>query len=338
MNETLNVAVDARFSVLDERGIGRYTRALIAQFLAAPDLRLSFVVPGLLAPRGRVAAKLGVERSAVVSAVPPDAAVLWSPSNGTNLATTAACVTTLHDVVPFMFPSEVPRVRQREQAPLWQTAQRARTIVADSRYMAGEIATRLDVEPGRIAVAPLGVTVPFVAGGARATLSDGRQYVLHVGAHDLRKNVRTLVAAWQAAFPTADVALAFTREPDVLPPGAVVIDAPSDERLAEFYRGALFVALPSLDEGFGLPLLEALACGVPAVASHIAALPEVGGNAVEWVDDPDNVDKWAFTFRRLSRDPERLASLAAGGPAQAAPFTWERCAGLTLDAFRAAAS
>ncbi len=334
----MHIAVDARFAVLDERGIGRYTRALIEQFRRAPDVTLALVAPGLLAPRGRIAKMLGVERRVVCGAIPPDAEVLWSPSNGTDLATTLPCVTTVHDVVPFMFPADGARLREREQAPLKRTAARAARIIADSRYMAGEIAMRLDVEPERLAVVPLGVAPPFVADGARHVLADGRPYVLHVGAHDMRKNVRTLIAAWQAAFPTADTALAFTRPPDVLPPGAVIVDAPRDEQLAKLYRGALFVAVPSLDEGFGLPLLEALACGAPAVASRVAALPEVGGDAVAWVDDPDDIDAWAFTFRRLTRRPEELGALAAGGPARAAAFTWERCAELTLGVLRAAAT
>ena len=331
------IAVDARFAVLDERGIGRYTRSLIAQFLAAPDVALAFVAPGIFAPRGRIAKTLDVDRRTVVSSVPADAGVLWSPSNGTDLATALPCVTTVHDVVPFVFPSDGARVREREQAPLKRTAARAAHIIADSRYMADEIAMRLDVARERIAVAPLGVAAPFVAAGDRHALPDGRPYVLHVGAHDMRKNVRTLIAAWQAAFPTADVALAFTRKPDVLPPGAVVVDAPADEQLAKLYRGALFVAVPSIDEGFGLPLLEALACGAPAVASRVAALPEVGGDATAWIDNPDNVDEWAFAFRRLTHQPAAMAALAARGPAQAAGFTWERCAQLTLDVLRAAA-
>jgi glycosyltransferase involved in cell wall biosynthesis len=247
-------------------------------------------------------------------------------------------VTTVHDVVPFLFPAEGFKVREREQAPLRRTAERARTIVADSHYMAGEIALRLGVAPERIAVAPLGVSAPFSPGGERGTLSDGRPYVLHVGAHDMRKNVRMLVAAWQAAFPTADVALAFTRPPEVLPPASVVLDAGTDEQLAAYYRGALFVAVPSIDEGFGLPLLEALACGAPVIASRAAALPEVGGDVTAWIDDPDDLEEWAFTFRRLSRTPGALAELGARGPAQAAAFTWERCARLTLDVLRAAAA
>lgn len=337
MGGSLHVAVDARFAVLDQRGIGRYTRALSAQLLAEPDLTLSFVAPGLFAPRRRIAATLGVDRSRVVAAIPADAAVLWSPSNGTDLPTALPCVTTVHDVVPFLYAAEGFSVREREQAPLRRTAARARTIVADSRYMAGEIALRLKVPTDRIVVAPLGVSAPFGAGGERGTLSDGRPYVLHVGAHDMRKNVRTLVAAWQAAFPTADVALAFTRKPELLPPGAVVIEAPSDEDLARYYRGAMFVAVPSLDEGFGLPLLEAMACGAPAIASRVAALPEVGGDVPAWIGDPDDVDEWAFTFRRLTRAPDERAALGARGPAQAAAFTWDRCAQLTLDVFRNAA-
>jgi glycosyltransferase involved in cell wall biosynthesis len=333
----MNVAVDARFAVLDERGIGRYTRSLIAQFLTVPDVTLTFVAPGLFAPRGRIAKMLGVDRRSVVANVPADADVLWSPSNGTDLPTALPCVTTVHDVVPFVFPADGLRVREAEQGPLKRTATRAARIIADSHYMADEIATRLGVDPARITVAPLGVTAPFVAAGERHVLPDGRPYVLHVGAHDMRKNVRTLIAAWQAAFPTADTALAFTRKPDVLPPGSVVVNAPADAQLAQVYRGAAFVAVPSLDEGFGLPLLEALACGAPTIASHVAALPEVGGDATAWIGNPDNIEEWAFTFRRLTRAPGELAALTARGPAQAASFTWERCAQLTLEALHAAA-
>lgn len=336
MTQPLHVAVDARFAVLDQRGIGRYTRAVCAQLLAQPGVTLSFVAPGWFAPRGRIARALGVEANMVTAAIPAKADVLWSPSNGTDLPTSLPCVTTVHDVVPFLFPAEGYKVREREQAPLRRTVERARTIIADSQYMAGEIALRLRVEPERLRVAPLGVTAPFGAAGERAALSDGRPYVLHVGAHDMRKNVKLLIAAWQAAFPTADVALAFTRPPVELPPAAVLLDAPGDEQLAAYYRGALFVAVPSIDEGFGLPLLEAMACGAPVIASRAAALPEVGGDVPAWIEDPDSLDEWAFTFRRLTRAPEQLAAIGARGPAQAAKFTWERCAQLTLDALRSA--
>ena len=332
----MHIAVDARFAVLDERGIGRYTRAVIGELLDLPGVQMTFVAPALFAPHKRIARALGVDPGRVRRSVPRDAGVLWSPSNGTDLVAEIPCITTVHDVVPFVFPSNDARVIERERAPLRRTAERARRIVADSAYMAAEIARVLDVPRDRIVVAPLGVAAPFIRRGEKYALPDGRPYLLHVGAHDERKNVGTLIAAWQRAFAPDELALAFTRAPATLPAGAVVVNAPSDGELAAVYRGAAAVAVPSLDEGFGLPLLEALACGVPAIASRVAALPEVGGDAVAWIHDPRNVDVWAAALLALMHDRDAALALAARGPAQAAAFTWERCAQLTLDAFRAA--
>ena len=334
----LRLAVDARFAVLDERGIGRYTRALLGRFAASPNVKLTLVAPGLLAPRRRIAAAAGMPIDAVAGRVPADASVLWSPSNGTDLVATAPCVTTVHDVVPFAFPATDARVRMREESPLLRTATLAYRIIADSSFMADQIAGRLGVRRERIVVVHLGTGAPFAAAGARHVLPDGRPYILHVGAHDERKNVATLVAAWQRAFPAADVALVFTRAPAVVPAGAVVANVPGDDELATLYRGARLVAVPSLDEGFGLPLLEALACGVPVVAARAAALPEVGGDAVAWIDEPRDAALWSVTLARLVHDGEETAALRERGPVQAAAFTWERSAALTLDVLRAAAA
>jgi glycosyltransferase involved in cell wall biosynthesis len=262
---------------------------------------------------------------------------VWSPSNGTDMVTALPCVTTVHDVVAFAFPAADPRARKREQRQLLRTAERARTIVADSTFIADEIGRYLTFPRERIVPVPLGVSAPFAAVGERHVLPDGRPYVLHVGAHDDRKNVGTLIAAWEDAFPGGDVALVFTRTSAGLPAGTIVADAPGDATLAAFYRGAAAVAVPSLDEGFGLPLLEALACGAPAVASRVAALPEVGGDACAWVDDPLDVDEWAAALVQLVRDPASAQTIAARGPARAAQFTWERCARETAAILHAAA-
>ena len=83
-----------------------------------------------------------------------------------------------------------------------------------------------------------------------------------------------------------------------------------------------------------LPLLEAMACGAPAIASRVAALPEVGGDVPAWIDDPDDVDQWAFTFRRLAGRRTTSPRSARAGRRRPASVTWERCARLTLDVFR----
>jgi len=334
----MRLAVDARFAVLDERGIGRVTRALLAQLRRVPDVALTLVVPGPFAPRRRIAAALGIAARELARAVPSDADVLWSPSNGTDLTCVSPCVTTVHDVVPFTFAAAGRARRRREQTPLLRTAARAQAIVTPSAFMADQIGHWLAVERERITVVPHGVAAPFVRAGARFALPDGRQYVLHVGAHDRRKNVDTLIAAWQGGVRAAETALVFTQAPAVCPAGALVVDARADERLAELYRGAALVAVPSLDEGFGLPVLEALACGAPVVASRVAALPEVGAEAVAWVDAPASVEGWSHALGELLGDPGRAAALAARGPARAAAYTWERSAQRMLDVFRAAAT
>jgi alpha-1,3-rhamnosyl/mannosyltransferase len=154
--------------------------------------------------------------------------------------------------------------------------------------------------------------------------------VLHVGAHDERKNTATLIAAFARAFPAGDVALAFTRRPPSLPAGSVVIDAPDDAALAALYRGAALVAVPSTYEGFGFPLLEAMACGAPVLAARAGALPEVGGDAAAWVDDAHDAAAWADALRALLGDEAARTALAARGPARAATFSWERCTAQTM--------
>ena len=104
-----------------------------------------------------------------------------------------------------------------------------------------------------------------------------------------------------------------------------------DDELVELYHGARALVLPSFLEGFGLPAVEALACGTPVVASTAGSLPEVVGDAGLYFDpdDPVGLD-WAL--RRVLTDPSLRADLAAGGPARAGRFSWGRTARLTLDA------
>jgi glycosyltransferase involved in cell wall biosynthesis len=126
------------------------------------------------------------------------------------------------------------------------------------------------------------------------------------------------------------VALAFTRRPPVLPRGGVVVEAPDDTALAALYRGAALVAVPSTYEGFGFPLLEAMACGTPTLAARAGSLPEVGGDAAAWIDDAYDAGAWTTALRALLADDAARTALGARGPARAAAFSWERCTAQTL--------
>ena len=317
----IHVAVDARDLDRDWRGIARYVRAVLTRFAARDDVRVTLVRRG---PFGQRA--------------PRDADVVWHPWNGTFFTARAPSVVTFHDAVPFRFPPADPRRRANDQTPWLRSAAQARSFLANSHFTAGEVSTYLGVAPERQTVTLLAVERDvFAPAGEAARLPDGRPYVLFVGADEPRKNLRTLADAHERAFPNAEVALVVAG--GAPPPGvrATALGALDPAALARWYRGALLVAVPSWYEGFGFPLLEAMACGAPAVASRATSLPEVGGQAPCWIDDPLDVAAWCDALRALAADAAARARLRDAGLARAATFSWERCAEETLAVLRRAA-
>src|SRR6202011_3249675 len=170
--------------------------------------------------------------------IPRDADVVWFPWNGTFLRTELPSVATVHDAAPFAYPAADARKRATEQTPFLTTARTARRILVQSAFTAGEVQRWMGVAPERIIVTPLAVDPVFSAGNRAAVPSAlrGRPYVLHVGAHDERKNTSVLIDAFARAFPRGEVALAFTRPPPALPPNGVVVDARDDATLVALYR------------------------------------------------------------------------------------------------------
>ncbi|MDB5070096.1 MAG: glycosyl transferase group 1 [Candidatus Eremiobacteraeota bacterium] len=350
----VHVAVDAHNLARDDRGIGRYARAVLSRAVHHPGYRWTFVVRDLIPKRAAVARALGADEVRVARRIPRDADVVWFPWNGTFLRTDVPAVATVHDAAPFAFPARDARLRATEQNPFLATANTARRILVQSRFTADEVERWLGVDAARIVVTPLAVDAVFSpahrtsraredTASEQAVTSDlataepqlpsevrGKKYVLHVGAHDERKNTGTLIDAFARAFPDGDVALAFTRKPPSLPRGGIVVDARDDAALAALYRGAALVAVPSTYEGFGFPLLEAMACGTATLAARAGSLPEVGGDAAAWVGEAHDLDAWAHSLRSLLDDDAARADLAARGLARAAEFSWERCTAQTL--------
>jgi glycosyltransferase involved in cell wall biosynthesis len=336
----IHVAVDAHNLARDDRGIGRYARAVLSRAQCDERFRWTFVVRDLI-PRGAPLARaIGVDAVHVARSVPSDADVVWFPWNGTFLRSRAPAVATIHDAAPFAFPAPDARKRATEQNPFLATAATARRILVQSRFTAGEVERRLGVEAARIVVTPLAADPAFAPGpiDALPAALRGVRYVLHVGAHDERKNSATLIAGFGRAFPDGDATLVFTRRPPGLPPGARVVNEPDDATLVALYRGAAVVAVPSLYEGFGLPLLEAMACGTPVLAARAGALPEVGDDAAAWVDDARDPGAWSAALRGLLADDAARAVLATRGLARATTFSWDRCTAQTLAVLEAVAA
>jgi alpha-1,3-rhamnosyl/mannosyltransferase len=348
----VHVAVDAHNLARDDRGIGRYARAVLSRAVRDPGFRWTLVVRDLFPRRAAVVRTIGAERDEVGVArhVPRDADAVWFPWNGTFLRTDVPSVATVHDAAPFAYPAADPRRRATEQSPFLATANSARRILVQSEFTAREVEQRLGVDAARIVVTPLAADPVFTPRGTRADALPeelrGKRYVLHVGAHDERKNTATLIAGFERAFAdengagagSGHVVLAFTRKPSSMPRRAVVVDASDDAALAALYRGAALVAVPSTYEGFGFPLLEAMACGAPSLAARAGALPEVGGDAAAYVDEPLDADAWAHALRSLLGDDASRAELAARGPLRAAEFSWERCTAQTLAVLREVAA
>jgi glycosyltransferase involved in cell wall biosynthesis len=292
-------------------------------------LRLTLLVRDPLPWRfGRAFARaLDVPRVRVARSVPRDADVVWHPWNGTFTGGgRARHVATIHDCAPFAFPSVDAARREREQAPFRRSAATAARIVTDSAFTRDEVVRHLGVDAARVTVVPLGVDPTFAPGPLDALPPDlrGRRYILHVGAHDAHKNVDALIAAHRRAFPDDDVRLVFTRPPT------------SAATLLALYRGATLVAVPSLYEGFGLPVLEAMACGTSVLASRAASLPEVGGDTIRYVDAPADVAAWAAALQAAVDEHAADAGLRERARVRAAGFTWERCAEGTFAALSGA--
>lgn len=268
-------------------------------------------------------------------------------------------VTTVHDLSYLYYPTAVDERVQQYQRWVPDTIRRSRVVICDSSATAAEVAGCYDLAPDRVVAIPLGVddswhsaTAPSAAWLASHGLP-GR-YLVAVGASATRKRIDLLVAAVQrarrddrsvpplvlvgAAPPRAAEAAASTATPDVILAGHL-----DDEALQSVVAGAVALVFPSAYEGFGLPLLEAMAAGTPVVASDLAVHREVCGSHgtiidLDGADGPDTAaDRLAAALITVARSgPDPVAIEAARG--WAASFTWDRTAAATLAVYEAACS
>jgi glycosyltransferase involved in cell wall biosynthesis len=341
MPHGLRLAVDARVISEDTRGIGRYARAILRRLIARDDVELTLLAAGPLAfrERGPYAKALGSSNFEVHAHVARDADVVWHPANGTFFTSTAPSVVTIHDAVPFRYPDPNARRRDHAQAPFLRSARTARRFIAVSDFGREEITQVFGVARDRIEVIYHGVEPSFAPGVAQPLppgVSSGR-YVLFVGdpIGEPRKNFNLLYDAYRRAWPGGNgkpsLVVAGPRAPHldgVVHAGNIGDDLnarAADESLRALYRGAIVLGLASYHETFGMPMLEAMACGTPVVASRGSALPEIGGEAALYVP-PDDADAWAGALRSVVTDVRLRDRLRSAGLERATHFNWDESA------------
>jgi glycosyltransferase involved in cell wall biosynthesis len=270
--------------------------------------------------------------------------VLLAPATHLPRKSPVPVVATLHDVVPLVLPGyEAERARWARLATRYREAE---AVISVSEFTAAAAVSVLGVTPARITVAHLGIDAAFSPGPGRA----GRKYLLVVGGLDPRKRHELAFAVLdECRRRGADLELLVVgndpRDPDRAWDSMLEASGQSDHvrflgRVAEpeliaLYRGAAAVLVMSSLEGFGLPALEAMACGAPVVAFDNSATTEVAGTGLDLVPEAD-VDAAAARVLRLVQDTAWRSDAVARGLSRASEFTWEVCVARHVEAIRGA--
>jgi len=364
----LSVGINAAPLLAPRTGVGRYIAGLLEGLAAQPGSDLRFIP--LFAPRAAVQggpAALPVRAASLVRAVAKRIPASYDLARAARAAALLVrrdlslyhetnhaaprfrgpVVVTIHDLSTIRFPETQEAARARHFArALRGDARRAARIVTPTEAIAREASDLLGLPRDRVRAIHHGVGPAFTPDGPRRPWR--KPYVLYVGALNARKGLDTLVAAF-AALPDGlrrehDLLLAGPREegapnpnpnPNPDPRAATLLGYVPDGDLPALVRGAAAFCYPSRYEGFGLPLLEAMACGVPCVASDDPALVEVAGGAALHAARADPAALSA-ALQRVLEDQSVRTDLSRRGPLRASGFTWERSATEHLRVYREA--
>jgi glycosyltransferase involved in cell wall biosynthesis len=265
-------------------------------------------------------------------------------------------VATVHDMIPLLWPQWVTRKhRLVVTAAYYRLRQQVDIVITPSEATKADVVRHLQINPQRIVVIPWGCDERFQPGGDPEHFAAVQQryrlpaqYLLFVGTLEPRKNLTTLLHAYamvRAERRGKDVKLVVagrtgwlyadifdTVRTLALDEEVIFTGFVDDEDLPDLYRGAQLFVFPSLYEGFGLPILEAMASGVPVITSNVASMPEVAGDAAILIDPHDPKAIAAGIARILAEDQLRQEMIQKG-LARARRFTWDSVAQQTLEVY-----
>jgi glycosyltransferase involved in cell wall biosynthesis len=324
----MTVYCDARWC--GNHGIGRFAANVLRQCAEIRALSLS----------GNPAAPLDSLTLALALRRLPRGGVFFSPGYNAPLFARTPFVITVHDLNHIDRPENRSMAKRLYYATLLKRAcRRAACVLTVSEFSRGRIVEWSGVHPEKVVNVGNGVGAAYHSDVSPG--STGCPYLLCVSNRRRHKNEFRVVRAFARAKLLPAMQLVFTGSstPELsahiarcgvnrrvrffCPPGGGPVP---ESELPSLYRGATALVFPSLYEGFGLPVVEAMACGTPVITSNTTALPEVAGDAAQLVD-PESVEEIAAAIGRLANDAVLRQALREKGLARAAQFTWERTAG-----------
>jgi glycosyltransferase involved in cell wall biosynthesis len=332
------VVINGRFRLKRMTGIQRVAEAITAR------LRTAYVV---IEPANHAGGMTGHAWEQFVLPVKAKGRLIWSPGT-TGPITVKSQIVTIHDTAVMEHPEWFSSAFVLLYRSLWPVlAKRAARIVTVSHFSKARISKALDIPASKIEVVWNGVDECFRpaprAAIERAAASVGivdRPYFATLSTLEPRKNLKLVLQAWSRARPHLSKGMTLLviggkGSKAIFGNSNMGIDAPcegvvfsgyvAEEMLPPLLSGACGVLYPSVYEGFGLPVLEAMACGVPAVTTRLTSLPEVGGDAALYVD-PEDPEDLALTLINLAKSEDLRRERSAMGLERAKLFTWDHAA------------
>jgi glycosyltransferase involved in cell wall biosynthesis len=328
----VTIALDATYSIGDElSGVGIYSQELLAGMAAAHSKERFLLCyrPHRYFRSWRQRLGKNVRRQVLTERWGPRSADLF---HGLNQRLPRfpmrRAVATFHDLFVLSGDYSTAEFRARFAAQARHAAQRADAIIAVSQFTKSQVVTLLGVEAQKVWVVPHGVRGLALRPAAR------EKVILHVGAIQKRKNLARLVQAFEQVDASWRLILAGSFGYGAEAILSQIAGSPARRRisvtgyattkqLCDCYSRASIFAFPSLDEGFGIPVLEAMAAGIPVIAGNRSALPEVAGDAALLVD-PECADAIAGALSCLVQNEDLRRQFAARGQKRARQFTWDR--------------
>jgi glycosyltransferase involved in cell wall biosynthesis len=352
------------FSLREYIGISRYFVELAAHMSRLPGVEVRIVAPLLrslfLAERRSSIAVTGIDVSgiewmplkavqrtnsllfrAIAASCHPDIVHETSYAPERSAPRSAKIVTTIHDTIPERLPEMFSAAAEHKER-IRKAVQRADRVICVSESTKRDLLDLYDVQPERVAVVRL---ASCIAPSAQGPIDIGSPYFLHVGGRYAYKNFGGLLRAFAdsqlyrthklVAFSSHGLGRDELEQIHALgiPSGSVIATGGGDNLLARYYAGAEALVFPSIYEGFGIPLVEAMSCGCPIVAGNTSSLPEVGGDAALYCDpaDPGSI---AAAMLQITGSSETRARLIAKGLERARLFSWEKCAAETYAVYQ----